>query len=349
MRATVLHEPMAVSVQEVPDAAVVAPTDAVVRVVLACVCGSDLSRYRGRRAAPPDTRMGHEFIGVVEETGAEVALLRPGQFVIAPFSISDGTCRHCRNGVQTSCERLAFWGFPDHDGIPTDAAQGEYVRVPLADSTLFPVPETPDPAMLRDLLSLCDVMPTGHHAAVSAGVGPGSTVAVVGDGAVGLCAVLAANRLGAERVIAMSGHPDRQAMARRFGATDVVAERGDEGIAVVTELLGGAGADAALECVGTAASLRQAIGVTRPGGGVGYVGLPAEDPQLALRTVFADNVGLRGGLAPVLRYLPELFAQVWAGELRPGAVFDRTMGLDRAADAYLAMDSRAAIKVVLQP
>lgn len=237
MRATLLHGPGDVRVEQVPDPQVRRSHDAVVRVVATCVCGSDLWPYRGARPVPEPRRIGHELVGVVEEVGADVRTVRPGDFVVAPFSLCDGTCVHCRNGVHTSCEKVAWWGSPDQDGEPVDAAQGEYVRVPMADGTLVVTPEHPDEALLPHVLTLTDVMGTGHHAARSAGVGPGSTVAVVGDGAVGLCAVIAARRLGAERVVAMSRHAARQELARGFGATDVVAERGDEGAAHVLSLI----------------------------------------------------------------------------------------------------------------
>lgn len=349
MRAAVIHGPRDVRIETVPDPRVLLPTDAVVRVVAACVCGSDLWSYRGIRGTSSPHRIGHEFVGVVEEVGAEVRSLRPGQFVIAPFSICDNTCVHCRNGVQTSCEQLGWWGEVGRDGLACDAGQGEYVRVPLADGTLVATPEHPDEAMLPSILALSDVMGTGHHAARSAGVGPGSTVAVIGDGAVGLCAVLAARRLGAERIIAMSRHESRQELAVRFGATDVVAERGAEGVARVRDLLGGIGVDAALECVGTKESMQQALDSARPGGVVGFVGVPAGGPELPVQQMFSNNVGVRGGVASVRSYIPELLADVWAGTIEPGLVFDLVLPLDDIAEAYAAMDERRAIKSMLRP
>ncbi|MCG2802653.1 MAG: zinc-dependent alcohol dehydrogenase family protein [Cellulomonas sp.] len=349
MRATVIHGSHDIRLQDVPDPVVQRPTDAVVRVVASCVCGSDLWSYRGVRKVAEPARIGHEFVGVVEEVGADVRTLRPGQFVIAPFTISDGTCVHCRNGVHTSCERVGWWGGPDFEGLRSDAGQGEYVRVPLADGTLVATPEVPDDGLVPGLLALSDVMGTGHHAARSAGVRPGATVVVVGDGAVGLCGVLAARRLGAGRVVAMSRNPERQAIARRFGASDIVASRGAEGVAEVKDLLGGIGADAVLEAVGTKESMQQALDSARPGGTVGFVGVPAGGPELPVQQMFSTNVGVCGGVAPVRAYLPELLADVWAGTLDPSPVFDLTLPLAQVAQAYDAMDTRRAVKVLLRP
>ena len=349
MRATVIHGPRDVRVEQVPDPVVHRPTDAVVRVVATCVCGSDLWHYRGVRTASQPHRIGHEFVGVVEEVGADVRRVRVGDFVVAPFSISDGTCVHCTNGVHTSCVQAAWWGEPDHDGIRSDGAQGEYVRVPLADGTLVVTPEHPDEALLPHVLTLTDVLGTGHHAALSAGVRAGSTVAVVGDGAVGLCAVLASVRLGASRVVAMSRHEARQALARSFGATDVVPERGDEGVARLKELFDGIGPDVVLECVGTKESMDQALRSARPGGQVGFVGVPAGGPELPVGHMFSTNVGVRGGVAPVRGYIEELLPEVLDGRLRPGAVFDLELSLDDIAEAYAAMDERRATKVLLRP
>ncbi|NYI60367.1 zinc-dependent alcohol dehydrogenase family protein [Cellulomonas soli] len=349
MRATVIHGPHDVRLETVPDPVIQRPTDAVVRVVAACVCGSDLWSYRGVRPTTEPGRIGHEFVGVVEEVGADVRSVRPGQFVIAPFSIADNTCVHCRHGVHTSCEQLAWWGSPDHDGVPSDAGQGEYVRVPLADGTLVATPEQPSSELLPHVLSLSDVMGTGHHAARAAQVGPGSTVVVVGDGAVGLCAVIAARRLGAERVVAMSRHADRQALAQRFGATDVVAERGPDGVARVRDLLDGIGADCVLECVGTKESMQQALDSARPGGRVGFVGVPAGGPELPVQQMFSTNVSVAGGVAPVRGYIPELLEDVWSGAIQPGLVFDLVLPLAEVAEAYAAMDERRAIKSMLLP
>ena len=349
MRATVLYGPFDVRLDDVPDARVQLPTDALVRVVAACVCGSDLWSYRGVRSSGSPQRIGHEFVGIVEDVGAGVQLIRPGQFVVAPFSISDNTCVHCRNGVHTSCTHGGWWGTAGRDGLLADGGQGELVRVPQADGTLVPMPGRPDATLLPSVLALSDVMGTGHHAARAAGVGPGSTVVVVGDGAVGLCAVLAARRLGAERIIAMSRHASRQAVARRFGATDVVAERGSEGVARVRDLLDGIGADAALECVGTKESMQQALDSARPGGRVGYVGVPAGGPELPVQQMFSSNVGVAGGVAPVRGYIEELAVDVWSGAIEPGLVFDLVLPLADVAEAYAAMDSRRAIKSMLLP
>src|SRR4051794_468528 len=349
MRATLLHAPKDVRLETVDDPELLTGTDALVRVAAACVCGSDLWPYRGIRPINGPQRIGHEFVGFVEEVGSEVGRVRPGMFVIAPFAYSDGTCVHCRHGIQTSCSAGGFWAGKDRAGRPVDGGQGEYVRVPLADGTLVATPEPPDAALIPSLLTLADVMGTGHHAACSAGVTHGTTVAVVGDGAVGLCAVLAAKRLGAEQIIAMSRHATRQALARRFGATDVVAERGDEGVAQVRELTGGIGADAVLECVGTKESMTQAIRSPRPGGRVGYVGVPAGGPELPVELLFRRNITVGGGVAPARAYLPELLGGVLAGTLNPGRVFDLELPLEKVAEGYAAMDERRAIKALLRP
>ncbi|WP_377268798.1 zinc-dependent alcohol dehydrogenase family protein [Peterkaempfera sp. SMS 1(5)a] len=347
MRATVIHGPNDIRVEEVPDAAVRHPTDAVVRVVLACICGSDLWAYRGVAARQPGQRIGHEFLGVVEEVGSEVSGVRPGDLVVAPFVWSDGVCDYCREGLQTSCPHGGFWGEPGSDG-----GQGEAVRVPFADGTLvgLPAEAASDERLLTALLALSDVMATGHHAALAAGVRPGSTVAVVGDGAVGLCGVLAARRLGAERIVALGRHQARTEIARSFGATDVVAERGDEAIAAVKELTGGQGAHAVLEAVGTEQSMRTALSIARDGGAVGYVGVPhGGSAGVDIRQMFDRNVALRGGVAPARAYIPELLADVLAGRIDPSPVFDRTVDLDGVPDGYRAMDDRSALKVRIKP
>jgi len=352
VRATLIHAARDIRVEDVPDPAVQRPTDALVRVTAACVCGSDLWPYRGVTTTAEPHRIGHEFVGVVEDVGADVSTLSVGDFVIAPFALSDGTCAHCRNGVQTSCVQSAWWGGEDEEGLPIDGGQGEAVRVPMADGTLVSVPglgDGPDEALLAGLLTLSDVMGTGHHAAAAAGVGKGSTVVVVGDGAVGQCAVIAARRLGADRIIAMSRHADRQALARDFGATDIVAARGADGVAAVQELLGGLGADAALECVGTKESMQQAIDATRPGGRVGYVGVPAGGSELPIRQLFSSNVSVGGGVAPVRDYIPELLGDVLSGAIDPGRVFDLVLPLEQAPEAYAAMDERRSIKTMLRP
>lgn len=349
MRATLIYGPGDIRLETVPDPSVQKPTDAIVKVVAACVCGSDLWPYRGVVPTQGPHRIGHEFVGIVEEVGAQVKTVRPGDFVIAPFAISDGTCRNCRNGITTSCEAGGWWGDQGADGLASDGGQGERVRVPSADGTLVATPERPPEELVPSLLTLSDVMATGHHAAVSARAKPGSTVVVVGDGAVGLCAVLASHRLGAARVVAMSRHPERQAVATKFGATDIVTERGSEGVAAVRELLGGTGADAVLECVGTKESMQQALDCTRPGGFVGYVGVPNGGPELPIKQMFGANINVAGGVAPARTYIPELLADVLSGTLDPGGVFDLELPLAEVAEAYAAMDERRAIKVLLRP
>ena len=349
MLATLIYGERDIRVEEVPDPRLSTGADAIVRVVAACVCGSDLWPYRGVVPTEEPHRIGHEFVGVVESVGDEVERIQAGDFVIAPFYVCDGTCVNCRNGVSTSCLQGTFWGVDDKVGGFADGGQGELIRVPLADGTLFALDGQPDAELIPSLLALSDVMGTGHHAAVSAGVGPGSTVAVVGDGAVGLCAIIAAKRLGATTIIAMSRHADRQALAREFGATEIVEERGDEGVARIKELTGGIGADQVLECVGTKESMDQALRSTRPGGMVGYVGVPNGGPELPIRPMFGRNVGVNGGVAPVRGYLAELLPDVLSGAINPGLVFDLELPLSEAAEAYAAMDERRATKVLLRP
>jgi hypothetical protein len=349
VRATLIHAPRDIRLEDLPDPVLRLPGDAVVRVVASCVCGSDLWPYRGVTETAEPHRIGHEFVGVVEEVGAEVATLRSGDFVIAPFALSDNTCVHCKNGVHTSCAHGAWWGGEDEQGLPIDGGQGEFVRVPMADGTLVATPTQPDDSLIPSLLTLSDVMGTGHHAALAAGAGPGQSVVVVGDGAVGLCGVLAARRLGAERVIAMSRHKDRQEVARAFGATDIVEQRGAEGVAAVHELLGGIGADSVLECVGTAESMQQAIDAARPGGRVGYVGVPAGGAQLPIEQLFSSNIRVGGGVAPVRAYLDGLLPDVLSGAIDPGRVFDLELPLSDVAEAYRAMDERRSIKTLLRP
>jgi threonine dehydrogenase-like Zn-dependent dehydrogenase len=344
MRATVFHAPGDVRVETVPDPRIEAPTDAVVRVTYACICGSDLWFYRGVNANwEPGWRTGHEFMGVVEAVGADVRTVKAGDVVLAPFSFSCGECEFCRKGVHTSCVDGGYWGAGDHDG-----GQGEAVRVPRADGTLVVVPESVsgDAALLRAAVPLTDVMSTGHHAAVSAGVRRGGTVAVVGDGAVGLCGVLAAARLGAERIFALGHHDDRLAIAKAFGATDLVTARGDEAIAAVLDATGG-GCEAVLECVGAQSSMDLAIGIARPGGVVGYVGVPAQVEAVDVRRMFSNNIALHGGVAPARAYIPELLADVAAGRLDPSPVLDMTVGLDGVPEGYAAMDGRTATKVLV--
>ncbi len=342
MRAAIFNGPHRIEYGERPDPVILEPTDAIVRVTLACVCGSDLWYYRG---LTPHERgpIGHEFMGVVEEVGAAATDLARGDLVVAPFTYSDGTCPICRAGVTSQC--LHGGGFGNH-GI--DGGQGEAVRVPLAASTLVKVPGSGhSDETLRSVLALSDVMCTGHHAAMSAGVKPGDTVAVVGDGAVGLCAVIAACRLGASRVIALSRNPARQALARAFGATDVVSERGEAGNAAVLELTGGLGVNAALECVGTGESMATAFAIARAGSTVGAVGAP-HDVRVPIETVIFRNVGLRGGVAPARVYIPELLPDVLEGRIEPGRVFDFETELEHVAEAYAAMDERRAIKSLLR-
>ncbi|TSD99233.1 zinc-dependent alcohol dehydrogenase family protein [Skermania sp. ID1734] len=341
MKAAIFRGPGVVELGDRPDPVIEAPTDAVVRVVLACVCGSDLWYFRGE-SPHAEGSIGHEFIGVVEEVGAEVDTVSPGDLVVAPFLFSDMTCPHCRNGSTISCVRGGSFG----NGI-IDGGQGEVVRVPLAASTLVPVPGSGhSDEVLRSLLALSDVMSTGHHAAVSAGVSKGDTVAVVGDGAVGLSAVLAAKRLGAERIIALSRHPQRQQIARQFGATDIVAERGEAANEAVLEVTGGIGVDAALECAGTDESISTAFAVARPGSTVGIVGVPHGAVPFA--QTFFRNVGWRGGPAPARIYIPELLDDVLAGTINPGLVFDYETDLEHVADAYAAMNQRRATKSLIR-
>jgi threonine dehydrogenase-like Zn-dependent dehydrogenase len=341
MRAAIFEGPGAVAVGERPDPVIQEPTDAVVRVVLGCVCGSDLWYYRGDSPHAVGS-IGHEFIGTVEQAGADVREVRQGDLVVAPFIYSDMSCLHCLNGSTISCVAGGSFG----DGH-IDGGQGEAVRVPLAGSTLVPVPGSGHSAQtLRSLLALPDVMPTGHHAAVSAGVKKGDAVAVVGDGAVGLCAVLASKRLGAQRIIALSRHPERQQVAREFGATDIIEGRGEDATQAVLDLTAGVGVDAALECVGTAQSIATAFAVARPGSTVGIVGVP--HGQVPFGETFFRNVGWRGGPAPARIYIPELLGDVLDGRINPGRVFDFEADLDNIADAYQAMEERRAIKSLVR-
>ena len=338
MRLTTIHGTKDIRLEERPAPTIDVATDAIVRVVAACVCGSDLWPYRGENDITPGDPIGHEMVGVVEEVGSAVTSFQPGDFVIVPFCHCDNTCPHCRAGVTSACQNLGF----------TRGGQADYAKVNHADGSLVKTDGMPDASMIPSLLALTDVMATGWHAAVSAGVRPGSTAVVVGDGAVGLCGVLAAAQLGAGRVIAMSRHASRQQLATSFGATDIVAERGEEGEQRILDLTDGVGADAVLECVGTDQSMRTAFGIARPGSTVGFVGVP-HGVELPVRRMFAHNVGLAGGMAPVRAYLPELLDLTLAGTIDPGRVFDLTLPLDDVAEAYRAMDERRAIKVLLQP
>lgn len=334
-----------VRIETVPDPKLVQPTDAVVRIVRACVCGSDLHPYRQMEATQEGTPMGHEFLGVVEETGSEVRSLKAGDFVIAPFAWSDNTCDFCREGFQTSCRHDGFWAA---NGI--GGSQAEAIRVPLADGTLVKAPVGEDSPLLPSLLALSDVFLTGHHAAVRGRVGPGSTVTVIGDGAVGLSAGLASKRLGAERIILMGRHAARTGLGREWGTTDVVAERGEEGTAKVLDLTGGDGAHVVIEAVGHRPAYDTAVGVVRVGGTISRVGVPQyEEAPVGFGSLFGRNVTLTGGPAPVRAYIEELLPEVLDGRLEPGKVFDRTVGLDGVPAGYRAMDDRESLKVLVQP
>ncbi len=338
MRVTTIHGTRDIRLEERDEPALKRPTDAVVKVVASCICGSDLWPYRGENPIRPGETIGHEIVGVVEAIGDEVTSFGAGDFVVVPFCHCDNTCAHCRAGMQSACTNLGF----------TSGGQGEYVRVFQAEGSMVKTDGVPDDKVIPSLLTLSDVMATGWHAAVAAGVGPGSTAVVVGDGAVGLCGVIAAKQLGAERVVAMSRHEQRQRLATTFGATDIVEERGDDGVRRIQELTDGVGADAVLECVGTDQSMKTAFEIARPGSTVGFVGAP-HGVELPVREMFARNVGLAGGMAPVRKYLPELLDLVVSGAIDPGQVFDLELPLDDVAEGYRAMDERRATKVLLRP
>jgi threonine dehydrogenase-like Zn-dependent dehydrogenase len=338
MRGAVLHGPRDIRYEERDDPKIERPTDAIIRISKTCVCGSDLWPYRGISPITQPTPIGHEYCGIVEEIGAAVTQVKRGQFVIGSFFASDNTCAHCRYGYQSSCRQKEF----------VRGAQAPMLRVPLADGTLVPTRDTPSDNMIPSLLTLSDVMGTGWFAAEAADVKPGATVVVVGDGAVGLLGVLSAKWKGAARIIAMSRHEPRQKLAREFGATDIVTERGDAAVERVKDMTDGIGADAVLECVGTQESMTQAIGSTRPGGSVGYVGLP-HGVELEGEKLFYTHVRLHGGPAPVRRFLPMLIDLVWTGKIHPGKVFDLILPLERVAEGYRAMDERGAIKTLLVP
>ncbi|MFD7072624.1 zinc-dependent alcohol dehydrogenase family protein [Nocardioides sp. NPDC059952] len=340
MRGAIIHAPGDIRVEDRDKPVVEQPTDAVIKVAAACVCGSDLHPYRGTEPVDGATPIGHEYVGVVEEIGEDVKNIKVGDFVIGSFMASDNTCEICRAGYQSKCVHVEFVG--------ANGAQAEYLRVPLADGTLVATPGQPDQDLIPSLLAASDVLGTGCFGAVAAEAGPGKTVAVVGDGAVGLLAILAAKQLGAERIIAMSRHESRQRLALEFGATDIVEERGAEGVAKVKELTNGLGAHSVIEAVGTKESMMQAIGSTRPGGHVAYVGVQ-HDAQLPAGELFFAEVHLLGGPAPVRRFLPELIDLIWNRTIDPGKVFDLTLPLEDAAEGYRAMDERRAIKVLLAP
>jgi threonine dehydrogenase-like Zn-dependent dehydrogenase len=344
MRATLMYGAGDVRIENVPDPQIIEPTDAVIRVTRACVCGSDLWPYQKMEHSDTGRVMGHEAIGVVEDVGADVRTIKRGDFVIMPFAFSDGTCVFCHDGLQTSCVHGGFFGTPEVAG-----AQAEAVRIPLADGTLFSIGAHADGALMPSLLTLSDVMGTGHHAAVIARVAPGKSVAVVGDGAVGLCGVIAAKRLGAEQIIILGRHADRIALAKDFGATDVVSERGDAAVERVRELTDGYGVDSVLECVGLEQAMNTAISIARPGGAVGRVGVPQEQTIPGSEPAFYNNVTVGGGPAPVRAYIEELLPDVLEGNIEPGRVFDRTVRLDGVPDGYRAMNDREAIKVMVTP
>lgn len=338
MRGTVLYGPRDVRFEERETPKIIEPTDAVIRIAATCVCGSDLWPYRGLQPINGPTPMGHEYCGLVEEVGREVRNIKPGQFVVGSFATSDNSCPHCRYGYHSSCMHREFM----------TRAQAPFLRVPLADGTLVATPGVPSDDLVPSLLTTSDVLGTGWFAADAANVKPGSAVAVVGDGAVGLLAILSAKQMGAERIIAMSRHQARQKLAREFGATDIVTERGEEGAARIKELTNGIGADSVLECVGTQESMLQAIHSTRPGGYVSFVGVP-HDVELDGKQLFFSHVHLHGGPAPVRHYLPELIRLVLDRKINPGKVFDLTLPLDQVAEGYRAMDERSAVKALLKP
>jgi len=338
MRGAVLYGPRDVRFEQRDEPTIIKSTDAVIRMAATCVCGSDLWPYRGLQPVPAPTPFGHEYCGVVEDVGRAVRLVKPGQFVVGSFFASDNTCPNCKAGYQTSCQNRELVG----------GAQAGRLRVPLADGTLVATPGMPPEDLVPSLLAASDVLGTGWFAADAANVSPGKTVVVVGDGAVGLLGVLSARQMGAERIIAMSRHERRQTLAREFGASDIVTERGDEGVKRIKEMTGGIGADSVLECVGTQEAMMQAIRSARPGGYVSYVGVP-HGVKLDGAEVFFAHVRLHGGPAPVRRYLPHLIDLIWNRKINPGKVFDLTLPLDQVAEGYRAMDERRAIKTLLRP
>ncbi len=345
MKAAIFYGPRDIRVEEVPDPKIQNPDEAVVRVTYSCICGSDLWPYRGLVPRQAPSRIGHEFMGVVEEIGPAVKNVRVGDLVVAPFIPVDGTCPECLAGMSSACRSRKSWGVNGYDGC-----QGEKIRVPLADGTLFKIPKEKAPeSLMPALLPLSDVLCTGHHAAVSAGVGPGKTVTVVGDGAVGLCAVAASKRLGAKQIILISTHEDRAKIGRQFGATDIVEKREEEAVAVIKNMTDNLGVDCALECVGLPASWKTVFGVVRPGGNIGFVGVPVGVPDIIVRDLLNSNVGVKGGIAPAATYIPQLMPDVLSGKLDVSAVFTRTMALKDIAEGYRAMDERKDIKVLVKP
>jgi threonine dehydrogenase-like Zn-dependent dehydrogenase len=345
MRAIIMYRAGDVRVENVPDATIKQPTDALVRITRACICGSDLWPYKDLPPTENGRRMGHEAIGVVEAVGADVRKVKKGDFVIMPFAYSDGTCEFCHEGLPTACVQRGFFG----NGGEADGAQAEALRIPLADGTLYPLPVREDHVLVASLLTLSDVMGTGHHAAVVAKVSRGKKAAVVGDGAVGLCGVIAAKRLGAEQIIMLGRHPARIDLAKAFGATDIVSERGDEAVEHIRRLTGGFGVHSVLECVGTPEAMATAISITRPGGTVGRVGVPHYEEIPLAGPTFYNNITVGGGPAPVRAYIEELLPDVLEGRIEPGRVFDQMFGLDEVPGGYRAMDERKAIKVMVKP
>ncbi len=344
MRATVMYGAGDVRVENVPDAALIDPTDAVVRVTHACICGSDLWPYASMAPTEHGQSMGHEAIGIVDAVGTDVHTIKPGQLVIMPFAHSDGTCEFCQEGLQTACVHAGFFG---NNGL--NGAQAEALRIPYADGTLFALDVAQDAAVMPSLLTLSDVLGTGHHAAVHARVAPGTIAAVVGDGAVGLCGVIAAKRLGAEQIIVLGRHTNRTDLAREFGATDVVPERGEDAVEHVKELTGGLGAHSVLECVGLSTSMDTAIGIARRGGAIGRVGVPQDEHLPGSRPAFYANLTIGGGPAPARAYIEELLPDVLEGRIQPGRVLDRTVDLDGVPNGYRAMAEREALKVMVTP
>jgi threonine dehydrogenase-like Zn-dependent dehydrogenase len=346
MRATIMYRAGDVRLENVPDARLIEPSDALITITRACICGSDLWPYKELKPCEPGRRMGHEAIGVIEALGREVRRLKVGDLVVTPFAYSDGTCDFCHEGLPTSCIHGGFFGV----GGSADGAQAEALRVPQAEGTLFALPVGRDDALMPSLLTLSDVMGTGHHAAVSARVRRGKTAAIIGDGAVGLCGVIAAKRLGAEPIIVLGRHPERIALARKFGATHIVSERGDEAAEHVRKLTGGFGAHSVLECVGSEDAVQTAMEIVRPGGAAGRVGVPHYHAIPGTgEDMFFKNVAVSGGPAPVRAYIQELLPDILEGRIEPGMVFDRVIGLDEVPDGYRAMDERKSLKVMIKP